>query len=342
MVSADDEGATRLFSVPLDGKGRVARLSAGAGSLDRVVTLPGGALAGVYSDLRTPPRPFRLPLGGDAPAAPELLSDLSGLSAADARALRSLDTRSIEVSGAGGTPVQCWLASVPKKRAQRGLFWVHGGPVSAWNDVWHWRWNAAVAAHAGYVVAMPNPRGSTGFGEAFIGGVWGNTWGGECAEDLHAVADAFEARPEVDAGPHRCDGRELRRLHEQLARRHDATLPSARDAREPLRLAGLLGHDGRHGLLPAAERLHGLEGSRRPLLAHTNLARWKTPTLVLHGDLDYRVPITEALALFDALQLHGVESELVVFPDENHWIQKPRNIAAWYDTVFEFLERQLR
>ncbi|MEO0322887.1 MAG: prolyl oligopeptidase family serine peptidase [Myxococcota bacterium] len=340
VVSADDEGATRLFAVPLSGKGLVTRLSAGAGSLDRVVALPDGALAGVYSDLRTPPRPFRL-TPGETPAPPELLHDLSGLSPADAKALRALDTRSIQVPGAGGTPVQCWLTSVPQKRPQRGLFWIHGGPVSAWNDVWHWRWNAAVAAHAGYVVAMPNPRGSTGFGEAFIGGVWGNTWGGDCAEDLHAVADAMEARSEVDADRIAAMGGSFGGYMSNwlggTTKRFRAlvTHASLYDLRA---FSGTTDVAAYFQLQNASTAWKGDVDRYSP---HARLARWKTPTLVLHGDLDYRVPITEALALFDALQLHGVESELVVFPDENHWIQKPRNIAAWYEAVFDFLDRQL-
>jgi len=72
------------------------------------------------------------------------------------------------------------------------------------------------------------------------------------------------------------------------------------------------------------------------------MARWKTPTLVVHGERDYRVPIHEALALFEGLQLHGVESELLVFPDEGHWILRPQNILAWHDAIYTFLGRYLQ
>ena len=74
---------------------------------------------------------------------------------------------------------------------------------------------------------------------------------------------------------------------------------------------------------------------------HRLIERWKTPTLILHGEKDYRVPIGEALALFEALQLHGVQSELLVFPDENHWILKPQNIIAWHREILRFLKTQL-
>ena len=74
---------------------------------------------------------------------------------------------------------------------------------------------------------------------------------------------------------------------------------------------------------------------------HVNVSKWKTPTLILHGEKDYRVPVGEALALFEALQAHGVDSELVVYPDENHWILRPRNIRHWYGTVIDFLDRRL-
>jgi dipeptidyl aminopeptidase/acylaminoacyl peptidase len=73
-----------------------------------------------------------------------------------------------------------------------------------------------------------------------------------------------------------------------------------------------------------------------------HITKWKTPTLIIHGDLDYRCPISEGLNLFEALQYHGVASELLVFPDENHWILKPRNIVAWYDTVLGFVGRHLK
>jgi dipeptidyl aminopeptidase/acylaminoacyl peptidase len=73
---------------------------------------------------------------------------------------------------------------------------------------------------------------------------------------------------------------------------------------------------------------------------HRFVSHWKTPTLVLHGERDFRVPLGEGLALFEALQRHGVPSELAVFPDENHWILKPRNIVAWYETVLDFFDRR--
>ena len=80
----------------------------------------------------------------------------------------------------------------------------------------------------------------------------------------------------------------------------------------------------------------------RSLCADPHIKNWKTPTLIIHGELDYRCPISEGLNLFEALQYHGVPSELLIFPDENHWILKPRNIVAWYETVLEFIGRHLR
>ncbi|MEM1418073.1 MAG: prolyl oligopeptidase family serine peptidase, partial [Myxococcota bacterium] len=340
VVSADDAGATRLFSVPLEKRGKVELLSAGAGSMDRLAVLPDGDLAGVYSDLRTPPRPFVL-TPGEAPAAPTLLADLAGVSEDDAKALSALDTRSVHVPGAGGTPIQSWLASVPNARPQRGLFWIHGGPVSAWNDVWHWRWNAAVAAHAGYVVAMPNPRGSTGFGEEFIGGIWGNTWGGDCARDLMKVADAFEARPEVDASRVAAMGGSFGGYMSNFLGGTTDRFRAIVTHASLYDLRAFSGTTDVSAFFQAQNASTAWKGDVDRHSPHARMARWKTPTLVVHGDLDYRVPITEALALFDALQLHGVDSELLVFPDENHWIQKPRNIAAWYEGVLAFLAKHL-
>jgi Dipeptidyl aminopeptidases/acylaminoacyl-peptidases len=79
------------------------------------------------------------------------------------------------------------------------LFWIHGGPIGMDADGWHWRWNPLLAVAAGYAVVMPNPRGSTGFGQEFIQGIWGNVWGDQCFRDLMCVADAIEARSDVDS-----------------------------------------------------------------------------------------------------------------------------------------------
>ena len=96
----------------------------------------------------------------------------------------------------------------------------------------------------------------------------------------------------------------------------------------------------RRGMLRAGGITIGMAGYDR-FAPIRHIRQWKTPTLILHGELDYRCPIGEGLNLFEALQYHGVDSELVVFPDENHWIMKPRNIVAWYENVLGFLAKHM-
>src|SRR5690606_27331191 len=202
----------------------------------------------------------------------------------------------------------------------------HVVPVGQHVDGRHWRWNPLVATGAGYAVALPNPRGSTGRGQAFIEGVWNNRWGGDCYLDLMAVADALERRPDVDGARMAALGgsfggymanwiggqtERLRCLVTHASIYHFPAFHGATD--EPAYFALELGGTP-YGADPAAFERYS---------PHRFIEKWKTPTLVIHGEKDYRVPVSEALLLFEALQLHGVESELLIFPDENHWILKP-------------------
>ena len=195
---------------------------------------------------------------------------------------------------------------------------------------------------AGWAVALPNPRGSTGVSEAFLDGVWGNTWGEGCYADVMAVADALAARPEVDSNRMVAMGGSFGGYMANWIGANSDRF------RALVSHAGVFAFSHFHGTTdsPAfwALRMGGqtpwgdLEEYDR-YSAHRFVARWRTPTLVIHGERDYRVPIGEALALFEALQHHGVPSELLVFPDENHWILKPRNIRVWYRTWLDFVAR---
>ena len=184
-------------------------------------------------------------------------------------------------------------------------------------------------------MALPNPRGSTGVSEEFLDGLWGNTWGEGCYGDVMAVADALAARPDVD-------GARLVAMGGSFGGYMANWIGANSDRfRCLVSHAGVFAFSHFHGTTdtPAfwALRMGGADavgrpGGVRPLSPHRHVARWRTPTLVIHGERDYRVPIAEALALFEALQHHGVPSELLVFPDEDHSILKPRNIRVWYRT----------
>ena len=257
-----------------------------------------------------------------------------------------VSTESYSVTSDDGVDVQYFVLR-PKGRTGDELpaiIWIHGGPIGQWADGWHWRWQAALFAQAGYTMVLPNPRGSTGEGYEFTAGIWGNVWGDQCFRDVMAVTEAIAARNDVDGdriasmggsfGGYMTNwiGTQTDRFSCLVTHASLFSFPMFHGTTDrPAWWALMLGctpYDQKH------------EHDRYSPQAH--LANWKSPTLILHGEQDYRVPIGEALALFEGLQLHGVETELVVFPDENHWILKPRNIKAWYETVLQFLERHLK
>jgi dipeptidyl aminopeptidase/acylaminoacyl peptidase len=224
------------------------------------------------------------------------------------------------------------------------LFWVHGGPIGQWADGWHWRWNPLVAVGAGYAVALPNPRGSSGRGQDFIEGVYNNQWGAACYRDLMAVADELERRPDVDGARMAAMGGSFGGyMANWIGGQTDRFRAIATHA-SVYHFPAFHGATDMPGFFALELGAHPYGGERDEFERHSPhrfVDRWKTPTLILHGEKDYRVPVSEALLLFEALQLFGVESELLVFPDENHWIMRPRNTRQWYEAIFDFLARHV-
>ena len=322
-----------VFLADLDDHTMTRVTSLDAGGTHTSVSVVGDTVIGLRSTVLHPPEVFRCAL--EAEAEPQLLTNLSGFDGADFAVAEDH-----EVVSTDGTPVQFRIVRPAADAAPRAcIMAIHGGPISDWGDVWHWRWNSLVLAAAGYVVALPNPRGSVGFGQAFVEGIWNNQWGGQCYEDLMAVADALEARPDVDAD-------RVVAMGGSFGGYMTNWIGSQTD-----RFACLLTHasifdiTAFHGVtdLPAWWAFSfGVEPyvDRRAFDRYSpveHVANWTSPTLVIHGDRDYRVPIGESLALFEALRAHDVTARLVVFPDENHWILRPNNILAWYDEVLSFI-----
>jgi dipeptidyl aminopeptidase/acylaminoacyl peptidase len=221
---------------------------------------------------------------------------------------------------------------------------VHGGPQGAWADSWSYRWNPALWAAQGYVVGLPNPRGSTGFGQAFTDGVSGD-WGGKVFVDLIRGLDELEKLPFVDRTRVAAAGASFGGF---------MTNWFAGNAGD--RFKTLVTHCGTYNAVSmygATEEVWfdewekgGAPWDKPEEYAkhspHTYAKNFRTPMLIIHGEKDYRIPVTEAFQIFTALQRQGVPSKFLYFPDEGHWVLKPANSRFWHETVFGWLAEYLR
>lgn len=338
LVTAGLRARVPAFAVDLK-DGRVTRLTADdvPGSFHHLRPTPDGGVLALTDRLTHPPEVCRL--SGEPDGAPTRLAPLSGFDPGRAADVLVEDFATTSSDGAEVHGLVLRAGAGDHRRP--GLIWIHGGPVGQHEDGWHWRWNALTAAKAGYVVALPNPRGSTGYGQAFVEGIWNNAWGGVCYDDMMAAADHFEARPDVDPARIGVMGASFGGyMTNWIGARTDRF-------RCLVTHAGIYRMSTFHGTSdwPAWFELQAGISPADPQFdrhsPHRLVHQWKSPTLVTHGEKDYRVPISQALLLFEDLQRHGVESELMVFPDENHWLLRPRNIRAWYRAWQGFVERHL-
>jgi dipeptidyl aminopeptidase/acylaminoacyl peptidase len=218
-------------------------------------------------------------------------------------------------------------------------FLIHGGPQGAWGDDWSFRWNPNLFAANGYVVIMINPRGSTGYGQKFVDDV-NSDWGGRPFQDLMLGLDYAETHfPYLDKNRECALGGSYGGYMANWILGHST------------RFRCIVSHDGMFNSESAwgtTEELwfneweyKGTPWTNRelyrksPMLAAPN---FKTPTLVIHGQLDYRLDVGEGFQLFTTLQRLKVPSKMLYFPDEGHWVLKPQNSQLWYKTVNDWVD----
>jgi dipeptidyl aminopeptidase/acylaminoacyl peptidase len=224
-------------------------------------------------------------------------------------------------------------------------FVVHGGPQVSDGNLWHYRWNAQAFAGGGYAVVMIDFHGSTGYGQAFTDSI-SRDWGGKPLIDLQkGLAAAIEKYPWLD-GERAC----------ALGASYGGFMMNWIEGHWPDRFRCIVNHDGvfdQRMMYYATEELWfpewefgGPQHENPQAYEAVNpvdfVSRWKTPMLVIHGEQDFRIPYPQGLAAFTALQRRGVESKLLVFPDENHWVLKPANSILWYHTVLAWLDTHLK
>ena len=269
------------------------------------------------------------------------------------------DAQSVTVAGFEGDPVQMWVVTPPgfeldggrpkktKGRKDRPakqwplMHTIHGGPHTCANDAWHWRWNTQLFAAQGQVIASVNYHGSTGWGQDFVGSINGD-WGRRELADVEAGTEFLLNTGRID--PKRVTatggsygGYMVALMNGRAVKDRYAAYVCHAGCYD---WVAMMGSDGYFwfghelGGFPWEEEARVLAQS-----PHHYADAFATPTLVIHGELDYRVPYYQGLAYYNTLRVKQVPSRLLCYPDENHWILKPQNSRLWYREFFDWIER---
>jgi dipeptidyl aminopeptidase/acylaminoacyl peptidase len=335
LVTAQDVLETPLYRVDL--KGKVTRLTE-RGSIAEAVPLKNG---GVVCAINSINGPFDL-VHMDAKGRTK---QLTSVNADMLSTLDPVDYQKFDFTGANGDQV---YGQIIKSQGATGklpvLLLVHGGPQGTFNNSWSYRWNPAVMASQGYAVVSIDFHGSTGYGQKFTDSIHKN-WGGWPLEDLQKGMEAVgQIDTQLDTN-NAC----------ALGGSYGGYMMNWISGNWPDRFKCLVNHAGIFDLRAMAYETEELwfdqwdnggpwttRSDAEKWNPVNHVAKWKTPTLVIHGERDYRIPYSQSLATFTALQQQGVESKLLVFPDENHWVLKPKNSIQWHQTVFDWVGKHLK
>ncbi|MGZ8851318.1 MAG: dipeptidyl-peptidase 5, partial [Thermoanaerobaculia bacterium] len=337
FITAPENGKEAIYEVTLEGKYYPVFSK---GSASGVTVSPDGkSVFFAWSSLNHPAEIYSITRTG---AVTTVTHENDSLIASTTRG----ETTSMTWIGADGAQVQGFLVKPPNfdpAKKYPALVLIHGGPQGAWSDGWSYRWNPQPFASRGYVILMPNPRGSSGFGQQFLEQISGD-WGGRVYTDIMNGVDKLAALPYVDGSRIGAAGASYGGYMIDWILGHSD------------RFKALVSHDGVYNLVSmygATEELwfpeweFGGNPWDNPELyqkwsPHLFAKNFNTPTLVVHSELDYRVPLNQGLELFTALQRRGVPSKLLYFPDEGHWVLKPQNSKLWYQTVGDWLDQWLK
>jgi dipeptidyl aminopeptidase/acylaminoacyl peptidase len=335
FFTVEDRGRTGLQMVPATGGGSRTIIS-GPSSLDDVQFTSDGRTMIYTQDSGSAPAEIYRANSSGGPA-----SALTHLNDALLSRVQLTPLEEMSVEGADRARVSAFVVKPPgfdETQKYPVVFLIHGGPQGAWGESWTYRWNAQVIAGAGYLVVMPNPRGSTGYGQKFIDDINGD-WGGKAYDDIMAVVDNVAQLKYADATRFAAAGGSYGGYMVNWILGHSTQFKA------------LVSHDGVFDLRSMAASTEELwfpmwEFKGMPWDNPDMYAKWspsyfvkdfKTPTLVIHGEQDYRVPLDQGLQLFTALQLQKVPSKLLEYPDEGHWVLKPADSAFWYHTVLDWI-----
>jgi dipeptidyl aminopeptidase/acylaminoacyl peptidase len=338
LFTADDLGGVSIYRFDL-ADGRVTRLTAGGTYHDVSVSPDGSTVYALRSDPDRPWHVVRLdartadqtPTEIPSPATPESLLPPRGV------------VERLSATADDGTEIGSWLlrpASASADAPAPLIVFVHGGPLGSWAG-WSWRWNANPLVERGYAVLMPDPAISVGYGQHMIDRGWGR-WGERPYTDVITAVDGALERPDLDASRTGLMGGSFGGYMANWVAGHTDRFKAI------VTHASLWGLRAFHGTTDDGvgwEQELGdpyVDPSR--YIDHSpdgEVGAISTPMLVIHGELDARVPISEALRLWTDLWRHDVEAKFLYFPDEGHWVLKPQNTRLWYETVLAFLDQHV-
>lgn len=348
-ISAVDRGRDKLYRIARSGPGWSTNpqlLSSGGNNTALSVSRDGKTLAWLQDATERPAEVFVATTGAAG------LTGVRKLTHENDPLLAQLKLYPVEdfwFIGANGDSVQGFLLKPPQFKPGMKvpvLFLIHGGPQGAWFDTWHSRWNYELFASPGFAVVAINPRGSTGYGQKFVDQIT-KDWGGLVYTDLMNGLDAALARnPWLDSTRMGAAGGSYGGYMTNWIAGHSN------------RFKALFTHAGVYNLenmYGATEEIwfsewefggpywdrNAMETQYRRWSPHLFAGNFHTPHLVVVGELDYRVPYTEGLSLFTALQRQGVPSRLIDFPDEGHWIGKPQNQRLWWSEALGWFKKYL-
>ena len=336
FTTADDNGDHALFSIDI-ASGKATKLS-GPGQVEGF-SARGNDVVFARSTLKAPADLFRV---GSTGGKETRITQLNAARLADAK---SGDYEFFNFKGADNANVQGYVVKpvgYEKGRKYPVAFLIHGGPQGAFTNEFHYRWNPQTYAGAGFAVVAVNFHGSTGYGQAFTDAISGD-WGGKPLEDLQkGWAAALEKYTFLDGG-RAC----------ALGASYGGYMVYWIAGNWSLPWKCLVDHDGVFDsriMAYSTEELwfdewehHATQWENPQAYERFNpinhVADWRVPMLVVHGGKDYRIPETQGIAAFTALQRRGIPSQFLSFPDENHWVLKPQNSVLWHDTVNAWLKR---
>ena len=335
LVTAQDVLETPLYRIDL--KGKITRLTE-RGSIAEAVPLKNGGVVYAINSINGPSDLVHMDAKGKT-------TQLTNVNADTMAMLDPVNYQKFDFTGANGDQV---YGQIVKPQGATGklpvLLLVHGGPQGTFNNSWSYRWNPAVMASQGYAVVSIDFHGSTGYGQKFTDSIHKN-WGGWPLEDLQKGMEAVgKIDAQLDTNNACASGGSF-----------GGYMMNWISGNWPDRFKCLVNHAGIFDLRAMAYETEELwfdqwdnggpwttRSDAEKWNPVNHVAKWKTPTLVIHGERDYRIPYSQSLAAFTALQQQGVESKLLVFPDENHWVLKPKNSIQWHQTVFDWVRKHLK